>query len=176
MFKRLLLPTDGSPLSESTATLAIDLARQWRSELIVVAVAQPALVLPPSEAALTIDVVGETAQMVETARHNADKLCAAAKAAGVPCQAVTILARSIHKALLDAAHTHQCDLIVMASHGRHGLSRLLVGSQTQKVMAEATMPVLMLRPAPPADLTGTALDPATAAAMRTEANTRSSTT
>lgn len=146
MFKRILLPTDGSPLADLVVPLAIDLARQWHSELVAVAVAQPALVLPPSEAALTIDVVGETRELLDGARANVDKVHAAATAAGVQCSTVTVLAHSIHKALLETAGSQQCDLIVMASHGRHGLSRLLAGSQTQKVMSESPIPVLVLHP------------------------------
>ncbi|WP_426195015.1 universal stress protein [Massilia sp. DWR3-1-1] len=146
MYKRILLPTDGSALSEQVFPLAIDLARQWHSELVAVAVAQPALILPPSEAALTIDVVSETRIMVEVARQHLDKIVVAARAAGVPCTSFTIVSHSVHKALLEAAREHQCDLIVMASHGRHGLSRLLAGSQTQKIMTESSIPVLVLRP------------------------------
>lgn len=147
MFKRILLPTDGSPLAETAIPLALDLARQWGGELVAVAVAQPALVLPPSEAALTIDVVEETRLLVEAARKDAERVAAAAAAAGVPCTVATVLSHSIHQALITTARDHQCDLIVMASHGRHGLSRLLAGSQTQKVLSDSSIPVLVLRPA-----------------------------
>ena len=146
MFARILLPTDGSPLSSQAIPLAIDLARQWGSELVAVAVAQPALVLPPSEAALTIDVVAETQLLVDAARADVEVVAAAARAAGVPCATVTILDHAVHKALLEVARERQCDLILMASHGRHGLSRLIAGSQTQKVMAASSIPVLVLRP------------------------------
>lgn len=149
MYQRILLPTDGSPLSDLVIPLAIDLARQWHSELVAVAVAQPALVMPPSEAALTIDVVGETRLAVDAARVHAERVCAAATAAGLPCRAITVLSHSVHTALIDTARTQQCDVVVMASHGRHGLSRLLAGSQTQKMVAESTIPVLVLHPGVP---------------------------
>lgn len=146
MYQRILLPTDGSALSDQVLPLAFDLARQWHSALIAVTVVQPALVLPPSEAALTIDVVGETQAMVDAARAQVDRVHAAAVAAGVPCTALTVVAHSVHKALLETASAQHCDLILMASHGRHGLSRLLAGSQTQKVMSESPIPVLVLHP------------------------------
>ncbi|MDB5960735.1 MAG: universal stress protein [Massilia sp.] len=150
MFKRILLPTDGSALSGAAVALAVDLARQWGSELVAVAVVQPALALPLSEAALTIDVAAETRQLLEDARRDVEAVAAAATAAGVRCATVTVSDQPIHKALLDVARDRQCDLILMASHGRHGLSRLIAGSQTQKVMAESIIPVLVLRPGAPA--------------------------
>lgn len=70
----------------------------------------------------------------------------AAKSAGVSCNTATAYSALPHEEIINAANENKCDLIFMASHGRHGLSRLLAGSVTQKVLADSTIPVLVLRP------------------------------
>jgi nucleotide-binding universal stress UspA family protein len=69
----------------------------------------------------------------------------AASAAGVVCQAFTVEAEHAWEAILDQAKAQACDLIVMASHGRRGVSALLLGSETQKVLTHSTLPVLVVR-------------------------------
>ncbi|MCS6922536.1 MAG: universal stress protein, partial [Elioraea sp.] len=69
----------------------------------------------------------------------------AAKAAGVRCECVTVTSDFPAESILQTAARRGCDLIVMASHSRRGLGRLLLGSQTQKVLAAATVPVLVYR-------------------------------
>jgi nucleotide-binding universal stress UspA family protein len=70
----------------------------------------------------------------------------AAQAAGVRCTSLAVLDYSAVDAILATADSHHCDLIFMGSHGRRGLSRLLAGSVTQKVLADAHVPVLVMRP------------------------------
>jgi len=70
---------------------------------------------------------------------------AAAEAAGVTCQGHTVEALHPWEAILDHAKAQNCDLIVMASHGRRGMSALLLGSETQKVLTHSTLPVLVVR-------------------------------
>ena len=68
-----------------------------------------------------------------------------ARADGIACQAHTVEALHPWEAILDHAKTQNCDVIVMASHGRRGLSALLLGSETQKVLTHASIPVLVIK-------------------------------
>jgi nucleotide-binding universal stress UspA family protein len=83
--------------------------------------------------------------MMDITKDNVSKVAAAARAAGVPCETVTSMAGSPYEAIVDAAQKHGCDAIVMASHGRKGLNKLFLGSETQKVLAHTNLPVLVLR-------------------------------
>ena len=69
----------------------------------------------------------------------------AAEAAGVPCETIREIHDQPYRAIIDAAHALGCDLIVMASHGRRGISALLLGSETVKVLTHSTIPVLVYR-------------------------------
>jgi nucleotide-binding universal stress UspA family protein len=69
----------------------------------------------------------------------------AAKSAGVPCETVALLSYSPYEEIIQTAEKFRCDLIFMASHGRRGLTRLFLGSETQKVLAHSTIPVLVYR-------------------------------
>jgi nucleotide-binding universal stress UspA family protein len=69
----------------------------------------------------------------------------AAKAAGVACETVHVVHDHPYKAIIDTAESKKCDLIAMASHGRHGVSAVILGSETAKVLAHTTIPVLVLR-------------------------------
>ena len=83
------------------------------------------------------------------ARENAERILADAQAvaesAGVPCSSEGVINDLPHEAIIEAAAQHGCDLIFMASHGRRGLSGLLLGSQTQRVLIHAALPVLVFR-------------------------------
>jgi nucleotide-binding universal stress UspA family protein len=146
MYKRILVPTDGSPLSVQAAEAAVAFARGVGAELVAVSVAQPFPLMAAEAAAVTDSAMGTDALM-NLAADNVAKVAALATAAGVPCQGVTAMSFSPHEDIIKAARDHQCDLVIMASHGRHGLSRLIAGSVTQRVLADSTLPVLVLRPA-----------------------------
>ena len=86
-------------------------------------------------------------------RRNSRRVCdralqqvkTAADAAGVPCDTVREVHDQPYRAIIDVAHARNCDLIVMASHGRRGVSALLLGSETVKVLTHSTIPVLVYR-------------------------------
>lgn len=144
MFKTILMPTDGSALSEKVTGTAVQFAKEVGGKIIAISIAQTE---PPplskDESAFSISDYEEN--MREFARENVEKVAAAAKAADVPCE--TVIAESLHPydAIINAATEYGCDLIVMASHGRKGLSRLFLGSETQRVLTHSTIPVLVLR-------------------------------
>lgn len=151
MYKKILVPTDGSDLSEQAAAAAIECARAWGSEIVAFSVVQPYLLLPVAEAAMTIDPGVESRVLQEAAQQYVDKVALAAKAAGVACTAGTTFSNTPHQEIINAAKMNKCDLIFMASHGRRGLSKLIAGSETQKVLAYSPVPVLVLRPPEHAD-------------------------
>jgi len=142
MTQRILIATDGSELSQRAASFAIGLARPLGAAVVGCA----ALPTYPYHG------VGESApaeatfqaQAAATANRHLDDLENAAAAAGVPFSRVL---REGHPddIILRAANEEGCDLIVMASHGRRGVTSLLLGSETQKVLARSTLPVLVVR-------------------------------
>ena len=79
------------------------------------------------------------------AEQNVKKIADAAEAAGIVCETVTVLSFAPDEEIVNAAKKYNCDVIFMASHGRSGLSRLFLGSKTQKVLAHSSVPVLVLR-------------------------------
>jgi nucleotide-binding universal stress UspA family protein len=144
MYKRILISTDGSEISEKAAQSAIALARTGGAELFVISVKEPfpysaiseMQPVPPQEFFDAQErIAGERVKAVASAAGNA----------GVKCHAHTVEATHPWEAILDHAKTQACDLIVMASHGRKGLSALLLGSETQKVLTHSTIPVLVIK-------------------------------
>jgi len=148
MFKHILVPTDGSRLSIESARAAVQLARSLGARVTAFFAAPPATpivykaLLPvgyaaPEEHRKSID---------KAARSYLAAVEKAAKAAGVPCETAVATSDFPADAILAAARKGRCDLIVMASHGRRGLRRSsLLGSETQKVLARALIPVLVYR-------------------------------
>jgi nucleotide-binding universal stress UspA family protein len=147
MFKTILVPTDGSELSEKAAEAAIRFARESGAKLIVFSVAEPVPLVGFAEGAAPPPWLGEfDEQSRGETQARVDRIAAAASAAGVPCEtAPVVTSLSPSAEIIDAARRYSCDLIIMASHGRKGLSRVLLGSQTQKVLSDAAIPVLVYR-------------------------------
>ncbi|SFV15788.1 universal stress protein [Pseudoduganella namucuonensis] len=147
MFKNILFPTDGSELSVKATASVIELAKLHGARLVSVSVVQPFPFMPVGDSGMTITpepAVYET-QMRNIAQDNVNKVAAAASAAGVPFEGVTGVTASPYESIVETAEKHGCDLIVMASHGRKGLNKLFLGSETQKVLAHTKLPVLVLR-------------------------------
>lgn len=148
MYKRILVPTDGSDVSAAAEQAAIAFARAHGSEIVALAVAQTYPAYAAAEASMAVDPNLDNQALRGAAERNVDRVRTAAASAGVPCTALTVFAHSPSDAILDSAREHACDLIFMGSHGRRGLSRLLAGSETQKVLAGAEVPVMVMRPGP----------------------------
>jgi nucleotide-binding universal stress UspA family protein len=146
MYDRILVPTDGSDVSAAAEQAAIAFARAHGSEVVVLAVGQPQPPIASAEAAMAIDPGLDDAVLLSAAKEHARNVANAAEAAGVRCTSLAVLDYSPADAILATADSHACDLIFMGSHGRRGLSRLLAGSVTQKVLAEAPVPVMVMRP------------------------------
>ena len=144
MYKRILISTDGSDISEKAVLSAIDLAKSSGAELFTISVKEPF----PYSAISEMQPVPPQEFYDAQERIAAERVKAvvdAAGAAGVRCQAHTVEALHPWEAILDHATNQACDLIVMASHGRRGLSALLLGSETQKVLTHSSIPVLVIK-------------------------------
>jgi len=159
MYRKILVPTDGSALSDQATSAAIDFARMCGAAIVALSVAEPIPLIPTAEGALVIDPGFEIRTLQELARQHVEKVAQAAAQAGIACETVTASSMSPDHEIIKTATEHHCDLIFMASHGRRGLSKLLAGSVTQHVLAGSPIPVLVLRPG---TKTGTPNAPATA--------------
>jgi nucleotide-binding universal stress UspA family protein len=148
MYKRVLVATDGSALSEQAVASAIDLALLAGAELVSVTVAhvQPYGYFEGSMVLSQRDMEATQEQANMTAQRLVDAVKAAALAKGVrSAQAIVMKSNQVAEAIITTAKTQQCDLIVMASHGRRSLARLLMGSETLHVLTHSHIPVLVLR-------------------------------
>ena len=147
MFTRIMLATDGSKLSQKAVKSAIDLASKFNAELVAVKVI-PRYVQTYFEGSFTvadIDVKSIEAQWAAGAQQVLDKIATSATAKGVSVKTSVIKSDDISEGLVKAANKMKVDLIVMASHGRKGIKRLLLGSETQNVLTHSEVPVLVLR-------------------------------
>ncbi|GAB3550346.1 universal stress protein [Noviherbaspirillum agri] len=145
MFKCILVPTDGSPLSDKAVNAAMEFAKSQEARIVVLSVAEPYPFSPLSEVAFTDERRVYEDKAREVAEQHVQKVQAAANAMNVPCEAVVTQSFSPFEDIITAAREHNCDAIFMASHGRKGLSKLFVGSETQKVLANSTIPVMVFR-------------------------------
>jgi nucleotide-binding universal stress UspA family protein len=143
MTQRILVATDGAELSRRAAAMAIELARSLRASVVGCA----ALPVYPYHGVGGEGAPAEVAfqaQAAAEANRHLDEIERAAAQAGV---AFARVLREGHpdEIILQVADSEGCDLIVMASHGRRGVAALLLGSETQKVLARSRRPVLVVR-------------------------------
>jgi nucleotide-binding universal stress UspA family protein len=147
MYKRILVATDGSDLSKKAVISAIELAALAGAELVALKVVpsypqsyfEGGVVLQVSEVSRIEKQWAEEGQAIVTAVEKA------ASAKGVATKAITVKSDLVSEAIIAAAKKHKCDLVVMASHGRRGLQRVLMGSETLHVLTHSHVPVLVLR-------------------------------
>lgn len=147
MYQRILVATDGSDLSNKAVSSALELAALCKAELVALKVVprypqsyfEGGIALQPEEVARVEKQWADEGQAV------VDAVQKMATAKGVSTQSFTIQGDVVSDAILATAKKQQCDLIVMASHGRKGITRLLLGSETQHVLTHATVPVLILK-------------------------------
>ncbi len=144
MYQRILVPTDGSAITDKAMTTALALAQLAGAEVQALAVKEP---YPYSALSETQPIAPQQFfdGQERLARARVQKVLDAAAAAQVRCQAYTVEAYHPWEAIIEQAKAGGCDLIVMASHGRRGVSALLLGSETQKVLTHSTLPVLVVR-------------------------------
>ena len=147
MYKRILIATDGSPLSDKAVEHGLSLAALSGATVVALKVV-PRYPRSYFEGGMPVDmndVKRIEAQWGDAAQAMVDGVKAQGGAQGVTVKAVVAKSDLVAEAVIAAAKKHKCDLIVMASHGRKGVKRLLLGSETQHVLTHGTIPVLVLR-------------------------------
>lgn len=147
MFKHILVPTDGSELSFDTMKRAVGFAKEAGARITFFFAKPDYPVAFYGEGALIDPTTPEKfAEMADKQANEVLSACEAAAAeAGVACKSVSLTSDVPYEAIIDAANDAGCDLIFMASHGRRGISGLLLGSETQKVLTHSKVPVLVYR-------------------------------
>ncbi len=146
MYRKILIPTDGSDLCRTAAQRGIAFAKQLGAQIV-------AFHAIPATSYMLYTESGPSDLMVEQfekeARTRGERLTQEiadlAQAAGVPCERLCLVNDHAWEGITEAANTKQCDLIFMASHGRRGLTALLLGSETTKVLTHSKTPVLVYR-------------------------------
>jgi len=145
MFKHVLVPTDGSKLSEAAAFMAVELAKSVGAKITGITVSRP---FRASTADFVMPQDAEEAYNAECMKQAAVSLefvANAAKSSGVPFEVVHVFGDQPYASIIDAANRKGCDAICMASHGRKGMSALVLGSETVKVLTHSKIPVLVSR-------------------------------
>ena len=145
MYRHILLATDGSELANRAVTHALELARSLGAKLTAVTVTDMFPTGPYSPIPWPADVERYEAAVAASARSILKKVSEAARPLGVDCATQHIAGRPPAEGILAACEEHGCDLIVMASHGRRGIQKLLLGSQANKVVTQSSVPVLVCR-------------------------------
>jgi nucleotide-binding universal stress UspA family protein len=147
MFKHILVPTDGSGFSNKAVAAAARLARALQAKLLLLHVRSPIETPHHVEGGALSHLGGKAAiqEIEDEERKLLDAALTIAAAEGVKAETAFIAGYSPYDAIIRIAREQFCDLIVMASHGRGGISSLLLGSETQKVLTHTTIPVLIVR-------------------------------
>ncbi len=147
MYTRILLATDDSRLSRKAEKSAIALAASLGAGLVVLHVVPdyPISLFDGSVTVTPQDVARIEKAWTDKGQALVDAVVARAAKRGVAARGTLVHADRVADAIMAAARKHKCDLIVMASHGRRGVARVLLGSETQHVLTHSTTPVLVLR-------------------------------
>jgi nucleotide-binding universal stress UspA family protein len=142
MYTHILIATDGSELAGKAVAAGLALAKRVGAKVTAVTAIEPWLSIASSDTAAAF------MEYQKAAEHDAARILGqvstTAQEHGVQCEAVTVT-ESAAKAIIETANSKQCDLIVMSSHGRRGLARVLLGSQATRVLTLSSVPVLICR-------------------------------
>ena len=145
MYKHILVATDGSELADKAVDHGIALAKALGSKLTIITVTEPWATLAPADFTVAFPIEDYERAAKESAAKILDQAVGKAKAGGVTCATLHVADRYPADGILEAATAAGADLIVMASHGRRGVARMLIGSQTNRVVVHSTIPVLVCR-------------------------------
>ena len=144
MYKRIIVPTDGSDITAKAVSTAVALAKLTGASLVTLCVKEP----------FPYSAISEMQPVPPQEFYDAQERIAASRvkavvdgaaAASVPCSGHTVEALHAWEAIIDHAKAQQCDLIVMASHGRRGVAALLLGSETSRVLTHSAIAVLVVK-------------------------------
>jgi nucleotide-binding universal stress UspA family protein len=145
MYTNILIATDGSELAGKAVRHGVDLAKRIGAKTTALTVSAPFHTFTAD-----VDMIEDTpaeykTRMQESAQIALGAVAEAAQVAGVACKPIEVENEHPYRAIIETAEAQGCDLIVMASHGRHGISTLVLGSQTAKVLAHCKVAVLVHR-------------------------------
>jgi nucleotide-binding universal stress UspA family protein len=146
MFKRILVPLDGSELAEKALPYAEALAQKFEAELVLVRVLQLFPEVVPAQPYASVTFHEQTAQIRQEATTYMNQVATQVRKVGVlPLRQVVLDAPSVTNAITEMADEESVDLIVMSTHGRSGLSRLVFGSVAGQVLHDAPCPVFLVK-------------------------------
>jgi nucleotide-binding universal stress UspA family protein len=145
MYQHILLPTDGSELSKAAIREGVSLARALGAKVTVITVTEPFHAVSLDAAMIADTPEAHVERMAAIAGRYLDDAKKNAAAAGVPCETIHVEHDHPYKAIIDTAENRNCDAIFMASHGRRGLSAIVLGSETLKVLTHGITPVIVYR-------------------------------
>jgi nucleotide-binding universal stress UspA family protein len=146
MYRHILIPTDGSPFADRAVTHGLSLAKALGAKVTALVVEAPFNIydVPESKIATMPEAFAQHAERIK--KHASDvlaRVAAAAKTAGVACDTVQVEHEQPYEMIVRTAEQRGCDAIVMASHGRSGISAVLLGSVTNKVLTHTKIPVVV---------------------------------
>jgi nucleotide-binding universal stress UspA family protein len=145
MFKNILIATDGSDLAAKAVEQGVLFAKEIGAKITAVTVTEPFHLLSATPSQLEYTPIEYKKYAEAHAAKVLGTVSDAAKTAGVACEMFQVEHEPVYQAIIDAATARRCDLIVMASHGRRGVSAIVLGSETVKVLAHSKIPVLVYR-------------------------------
>lgn len=145
MYKHILIATDGSDLAGKAVAAGFALARELKAQVTVVTVTEPWTAFMSGDAGIAFPVDEYEKSSTENAAHILASVSKLARKADLVCSTIHAKDQYPAEGILDAAKQNNCDLIVMASHGRRGLGRLILGSQAVNVLTNSHVPVLICR-------------------------------
>ena len=145
MFKNIMIPTDGSDLAAKAVEQAVLFAKEIGAKITAVTVTEPFHRVSVKPSQLEYTPIEYKKHAESHANKVLGEVSAAAKSAGVACDTLHTEHEHVYQAIIEAAEARKCDLIVMASHGRRGVSAVVLGSDTVKVLTHSKLPVLVYR-------------------------------
>lgn len=145
MHKHILIPTDGSELSQKAIDYGMALTKSVGAKVTVMTVSPPFHMFAVEPMLVPNTPVAYEKRADEVAEERLDAARLSAAAAGIACQTLHVVHEQPYQAIVDTAAKNACDLILMASHGRRGVSAIVLGSETVKVLTHSTIPVLVYR-------------------------------
>jgi nucleotide-binding universal stress UspA family protein len=145
MFKHILIATDGSELAERAATQGLELAKALKAEVTIVTATEPWVAVVAGDDALGFPSADYDDGVAKVAAQLTARIAEKAKAADIPCATVHMKDQFPAEGIIAAAQENCCDLIVMASHGRRGLAKVLLGSVATRVLSLSPVPVLICK-------------------------------
>jgi len=145
MYRHLLIATDGSELARKAVVQGLELAKELGAKVTAITVTEPLAPMVAGEAVYPTQIDEYEKAMAAAAKKILAPVCEEAEAKAVACEGLYLKDQYPAEGIVETAKARECDLIVMASHGRRGVARLLLGSQAANVLAYSSIPVLVCR-------------------------------